>query len=314
MLTSMQGTDIYGGNTGTFSKEAGGMIKAYNNAIEGASRIVYANEDAIQFDAYLATSREEKVADTFKTVSGSNVYNNFDTDPSIMYNYTAQEPENVVGEVTKYSGRMNGGDLSFAFNNEVDDSSYAVNAALMAALKNYKSDLVSVGGVGQVSPSEPVVTPTVAPTATPTVKPTLAPSSTPSQTSTPEATSGPVVSGTITHDFTSQGVESSVFTFPNKANLSTSYGSVNYNGMTLTKCLKMETGTEIVFTAVADGQFTMVFSTEKGKVNAKVNGEKVTGDSTTGILTIPVVAGTKYSVEKADSAYVFYMTLTGNKV
>jgi Pectate lyase len=61
MLSSLQGSDIAGGSKGTFSGETGGMIKAYNNKISGAKSIIYANENSKQFDAYLVTSRNEKV-------------------------------------------------------------------------------------------------------------------------------------------------------------------------------------------------------------------------------------------------------------
>ena len=146
MLSSLQGTDISGGSKGTFSGENGGMIKAYNNLIEGATKIVYANENATQFDAYLATSRNEVVPSTYKTVAGQTTYNNFDTDASIMYDYTPHSPESVEGNVTTYAGRMNGGDFSFQFNNTTDDTDYKVNTVLMQALLNYTSDLVKVGG------------------------------------------------------------------------------------------------------------------------------------------------------------------------
>ena len=144
MLISMQGTDIYGGSTGTFSSEPGGIIKAYNNTIEGATRLVYANQDATQFDAYLATARTETVPSTYKTVSGSNVYNNFDTS-STMYSYTPDAPSNVQSKVTTYAGRVNGGDFKWTFTT-ADDTDYSVNASLKAKITSYTTDLVSVGG------------------------------------------------------------------------------------------------------------------------------------------------------------------------
>ena len=83
MLSSRQGTDAQG--DGTFSGENGGIIKAYNNHIEGAARLVYANSDdgtlpgdPIHFDAYLASTRNETVPATYKTVQGDHIYNNFD--------------------------------------------------------------------------------------------------------------------------------------------------------------------------------------------------------------------------------------------
>lgn len=144
MLTSLQGTDIYNNSEGTFSGEEGGMIKAYNNKIEEASRLVYANQDSTQFDAYLAASRNEAVPSTYKTVSGAHTYNNFDTSSS-MYKYTPDSPENVESVVTTYAGRINGGDFIWNFT-DADDADDSLNTQLMAKIKGYQSDLVSVGG------------------------------------------------------------------------------------------------------------------------------------------------------------------------
>ncbi len=144
MLSSLQGTDIKDGAVGGFSGEDGGMIKAYNNKIQGASSLVYASDNATQFDAYLATSRNEAVPSKYKTVSGGTTYNNFDTSTS-MYKYTPDAPEDVESNVTTYAGRVNGGDLIWNFTN-ADDTSSNMDANLMAKLKGYESALVSVGG------------------------------------------------------------------------------------------------------------------------------------------------------------------------
>jgi pectate lyase len=140
MLSSLQGTDIfYGVANGTFSGEAGGMIKAYNNKVEGAARLVYAQEDPIQFDAYRATTRDEVVPSTFKTVSGGTTYNNFDTS-SAMYSYKPDAPEDVKSVVTTYAGRVNGGDFKWTFTAD-DDTSYTINTPLKTAILNYTSSL-----------------------------------------------------------------------------------------------------------------------------------------------------------------------------
>ncbi|BCZ45680.1 pectate lyase [Clostridium gelidum] len=144
MLSSLQGTDIYNGSIGGFSKEPGGMIKAYNNKVEGAARLVYASENPTQFDAYLATSKNEVVPSTYKTVSGGTTYNNFDTKPE-MYKYTPDASEDVESKVTTYAGRVNGGDLIWNFTN-ADDTNSTMDVNLMAKLKSYESSLVSVGG------------------------------------------------------------------------------------------------------------------------------------------------------------------------
>lgn len=55
---------------------------------------------------------------------GENVYNNFDTDPSLMYACTPDVPDAAKTNVMKYAGRINGGDFKWQFNNAIDDPSY----------------------------------------------------------------------------------------------------------------------------------------------------------------------------------------------
>ncbi|WP_243156259.1 right-handed parallel beta-helix repeat-containing protein [Clostridium sp. C2-6-12] len=143
MLSSLQGTDIKDG-VGGFSNEAGGMIKAYNNKIEGAESIIYTNDNPTQFDAYLAKTRNELVPNKYKTVSGGTIYNNFDTN-STMYSYSPDAPEDVAAKVTSYAGRVNGGDFVWKFTT-ADDTNSTIDANLMAKVKGYQSDLISVGG------------------------------------------------------------------------------------------------------------------------------------------------------------------------
>ena len=161
MMTSLQGTDVYASgtkrdptNNGTFSKEAGGTIKAYNNYMEGsytfipygASKYILKGKETaigdidskVDFDAYVVTSRDAKVPATVKSYSGENTYNNFDTDKSIMYSYTADSPEQAVANVRAYAGRVQGGDFKWNFDNSVDDASSDVNQKLKDALMAYK--------------------------------------------------------------------------------------------------------------------------------------------------------------------------------
>ena len=160
MLTSLQGSDVWNElkgandptNMGTFSGEAGGSIKAFNNTMEGQTRFVaygdtkYPNS-TVDFDAYVAKSRDEKMPATVKSFSGANVHNNFDTDPSVMYSYVADAPEVAKTKVIAYSGRMNGGDFKWTFTT-ADDTLAVVNAPLKAAIVGYKTSLVYVQGEG----------------------------------------------------------------------------------------------------------------------------------------------------------------------
>lgn len=178
MLTSLQGSDLYAGgtkrnsNNGTFSSEAGGTIKAYNNYMEGSYTFIpygaasykvkgvetTAESQGINtsadFDAYVVSARDEKVPGSVKSYDGGNTYNNFDTDNSVMYGYTAEEPAAARVTVMKNAGRLQGGDFKWTFDNFVDDASYDVNKELKAALKNYKG---SDGNVTAVVVSDDVV-------------------------------------------------------------------------------------------------------------------------------------------------------------
>ena len=161
MMTSMQGSDVYAGgttrdtkNNPTFSSEDGGTIKAYNNHMEGnftfipygASKYTLkGTETAVgsidtkaDFDAYVVTSRDAQVPSSVKSYAGANTYNNFDTDKSIMYSYTADSPEQALVNVRTYAGRVQGGDFKWNFDNSVDDAAYEVNQKLKDALMAYK--------------------------------------------------------------------------------------------------------------------------------------------------------------------------------
>ena len=161
MLTSMQGTDVYAGGTkrdpknyGTFSDEDGGTIKAYNNFMEGsftfipygASKYMLKGKETavgdidakVDFDAYVVEKRDDKVPSSVKSYAGANVYNNFDTDKSVMYSYTADSPEVARNNVIAYAGRVQGGDFKWTFDNSTDDGANEVNQKLKDALMAYK--------------------------------------------------------------------------------------------------------------------------------------------------------------------------------
>ena len=183
MMTSLQGTDVYASgtkrdptNNGTFSKEDGGTIKAYNNHMEGsytfipygASKYVLKGAETaigdidskVDFDAYVVSSRDTQVPSSVKSYSGENTYNNFDTDKSIMYSYTADSPEQAVANVRAYAGRLQGGDFKWTFDNSVDDASSDVNQKLKDALMAYKGsngevvEYPSSSSIAQSSSSE----------------------------------------------------------------------------------------------------------------------------------------------------------------
>lgn len=149
MLTSMQGTDVFNGAVGTFSGEDGGTIKAFNNVMSGQTRFVAYDPVAypVQFDAIVTTTRNQTIPASITAFQGAKTYNNFDTNPALYVNgLTVDSPTVAKDNVIAWSGRVSGGDITFAFNNAVDDTSYAVNTALMTLLTSYTSSLVSVQG------------------------------------------------------------------------------------------------------------------------------------------------------------------------
>ena len=288
MLISMQGSDVAGDNEGTFSGENGGIIKAFGNIFAGTGKsVVTYQQNKTQFDCYLASSRDEKVPSSVVTYKGGTTYNNFDTSSS-MYEYNVQTAEQAMETVKEFAGRVQGGDFKWTFTN-ADNSSYDIIPALKNALINYKGTLVSTnvsdgaisGGGNNEGGSEggneggndtPVVTPT------------------------PE--------GAIVHNFTESGKTSSFFTI--NGNLSTSKGTAEYNALTLTQCLKMESSTSITFTLTEARTLTLVFNST-GK-NVKINGTTYTTNGN-GIVTLSLEAGT-HSITKGDSIFLFYMMLT----
>jgi len=369
MLISMQGSDVYQ-SEGTFSSEDGGIIKAFNNYMTGQNRFVaygsseYTNS-TVDFDAYVAASRNETVPSTIKTKQGSNTYNNFDTDVSVMYQYTADTPEQAKEKVMQYAGRVNGGDLKWTFNNAVDDASYAVNTGLKSALTNYSTSLVAVQGESSSSGSSQTLTVTgdvnqtvtsgnaisnivftwggeatdasvtglpasgidyIKDAAAKTITISGTPTATVSYTVTTSGQSGtPVsISGTITvtsgssssgamiHNFTTDGKTSSFYSIT--GNLSTSYGTVTYQGLTLTQCLKMESSTNISFTTTSVATLTLVFNPDyTGTV--KIDGTTYTPSSTNGIVTISSLPAGSHTIVKGNgSSYLFYMSTVYNSI
>ncbi len=149
MMISKQGTDALG--DGTFSGEAGGIIKSYgdvmvftNSAVEANYSFIPYSTDSTNFDAYVATSRNETVPSSVKTLSGGTSYSNFDT-ASGFYSYNVETAEQAMNSVKNYSGRMGGGDFKWTFT-DADDADYAVNSEMKAALVGYKTSIQSIGG------------------------------------------------------------------------------------------------------------------------------------------------------------------------
>ena len=288
MMISMQGTDTKMGadesNAPTFSKEDGGIIKAYDNFLTGNYTFApYAAENPIHFDAYVATRREEQVPAAIVSKQGANKYNNFDTDISLMYAYTPHETEQVVEVVTKYAGRMHGGDFKWTFNNAVDDASYAVNQALKNALVSYKTSLKAIQGDGSADGGNT--------------------GGDGDGDGGNGGDTGGVIEGDITHNFTTAGKDSKYFQIT--GNLSTSQGVVSYGGLTLTQCLKIESSTSIRFTTTKSGKLTLVFNPTFSK-RIKIDG--VAHTVANGVLQVDLEAG-EHELLKVDTGNLYFMSL-----
>ncbi len=297
MLSSEQGSDISNGNEGTFSGETGGIIKAYNNTIVGEKAYVTYQEDSTQFDAYEVSAASTTVPSSVKTYSGGTAYNNFDTNSSLMYSYNAESPDQAVTTVQNYAGRMNGGDFAWEFDDSVDDTSYAVNSELKSALTSYETSLVAVGGY------EGVVVPDTDDSSDTGSGSTDSGSTGSGGTDSGSTDSGSTTAASYVHNFTESGKDSSFFSIT--GNTSTSKGTVSYNGLTLTTCLKMESSTNISFTTTAASTLTLVFNADNSS-NVKVDGTKYTLSN--GILTMDLAAGS-HTITKADTANLFYMAV-----
>ena len=341
MMSSMQGTDALG--QGTFSGENGGMIKAYNNITVGASSLIYANSDAgtakadaVSFDAYLASSREETVPSSYKTVAGATTYNNFDTSSAYDLGVAEEDiddPQDVPSIVTKYAGRMNGGDFDWTFQ-ESDDANYSVDTALKAKVVNYKSSVLAIGGYKGVDVEPSTTEKATESTTKATEATTKATESTTKATeattkatesttkateattkatesttkateSTTEApTTAPVETTAKVHNFSTDGTSSDFYTISGK--LSSNKGTVSYNGLSLDTCLKIESKTKITFTTTAKAELVLVFN-QKNSSDIKVDGTVYT--LTDGILSLEIEAGS-HEITKESTGNLYYMSVS----
>ena len=181
MLSSMQGSDVYAGTTtrnpgsyGTFSSENSGIIKSYGNYMTGnCTYITYGattyllhgettsvgsiktNQD---FDAYEVSNPATPVPSNVTGYQGGSTYNNFDTDPSLMYSYTADNAQDVPSVVQGAygAGRMQHGTYQHTFTS-ADDTDYGVIASLKSDVQGYKSTSYYVGVTNSMYYKENVI-------------------------------------------------------------------------------------------------------------------------------------------------------------
>lgn len=285
LLSSKQGTDAKG--DGTFSGENGGIIKAFGNVYAetgGSSYYVPITwqSNNTSFDCYEASERNEQVPAEVKTLVGGTAYNNFDTNQSLMYDYTPDAAADVPTIVTgRYgAGRLNHGDCQYTFDNAVDDTDYDVNTKLASLIDNYKTALVGI--FGDVN----------------------APGGDQGDDDNPGGEVTPTPEGTIFCTFSKSGDPSNAF-FTVSGNGSNTKGMATIDGQTYDTCLKIEQATSIKFTIDKPMVLTLYFGdTEQASI--KINGIKKT--STTSTYSEVLEAGA-YELTKADSRNLFGIKL-----
>ena len=311
MMSSGQGSDALG--QGTFSGENGGIIKAYNNKMVNENRVFsYYTQNSpasTGYDAYEVTSRTAQVPSSETTEKGGTTYNNFDTDANFGINVSdaqVDDPADVPAKVTTYAGRVNGGDFKWTFDNSTEDENYSVITALKTAVVNYKTTIQSIGGNG-TGATDPT---TSATTETTTNKDGSTETTTNSQESSTEGTTIAPVEGAQVHNFTLNGTSSSFYTIT--GTLTSSYGSVNYNGLTLTKALKMESKTAVNFDPDGVAGTLTIVTNPQYSGTIELNDKAITIGSD-GVATISLDGSQSYSITKGSgSNYIFYIAYTPN--
>ena len=306
IMSSQQGTDAKG--DGTFSGEAGGLIKAYGNVFankpENFSYIPYA-ENNTSFDAYEVSAPSEQVPSSVKTLVGGTSYNNFDTNSSLMYAYAADKAEDVPSIVEGFygAGRLNHGDIDFVIPDEtvVTNGHQQPWPALASLLDSYASGVVKVFGesnaTGEGGSTEG--------------------GSTGGETggsgeggSTGGSEGGSTVTpieGTVTCSFTANGKEAvpsnTAFALTGEAKNVKKEETV-IDGTTYTASLKMETKTEVSFTTSQKMTLYVYYGLSGTNTNVKVDGVKQSGAPTKVVLE----AGT-HKITKGDSSAIALIKL-----
>lgn len=311
IMSSLQGTDAMG--DGTFSGEKGGLIKAYGNVFANKpanfSYIPYA-ENNTSFDAYEVSNPSEQVPTSVKTLVGGTSYDNFDTNPSLMYAYTADKAEDVPSIVEGFygAGRLNHGDIDFVIPDEtvVTNGHQQPLPALASLLDSYTSGVVKVFGEsnaagegGTTGGGETGGSGEGGSTGGSTGGTTEGGS-----TVTP-------IEGTVLVTFTGSKPSSSIVTV--SGNYTTNKGTATIDGTSYSTCVKMESATNISVTVDKKVTMTLYFSSADSKTNAKIDGKKPAEvnaviDSTAKTMTVTLDAGS-HTITKQDTCNLFGIKL-----
>ena len=301
IMSSLQGTDAKG--DGTFSGEKGGLIKAYGNVFANKpanfSYIPYA-ENNTSFDAYEVSNPSEQVPTSVKTLVGGTSYDNFDTNPSLMYAYAADKAEDVPSIVEGFygAGRLNHGDIDFVIPDEtvVTNGHQQPWPALASILDAYTSGVVKVFGESDASGEGG----------------SAGGGSTGGSTGGSEGGSTVTpIEGTVLVTFTGSKPSSSIVTV--SGNYATNKGTATIDGTSYSTCVKMESATNISVTVDKKVTMTLYFSSADTKTNAKIDGKKPAEvnaviDSTAKTMTVTLDAGS-HTITKQDTCNLFGIKL-----
>ena len=301
IMSSLQGTDAKG--DGTFSGEKGGLIKAYGNVFANKpanfSYIPYA-ENNTSFDAYEVSNPSEQVPTSVKTLVGGTSYDNFDTNPSLMYAYAADKAEDVPSIVEGFygAGRLNHGDIDFVIPDEtvVTNGHQQPLPALASILDAYTSGVVKVFGESNASGEGG----------------SAEGGSTGGSTGGTEGGSTVTpIEGTVLVTFTDSKPSSSIVTV--SGNYATNKGTATIDGTSYSTCVKMESATNISVTVDKKVTMTLYFSSADTKTNAKIDGKKPAEvnaviDSTAKTMTVTLDAGS-HTITKQDTCNLFGIKL-----
>ena len=305
IMSSKQGTDAKG--DGTFSGENGGLIKAYGNVFankpDNFSYVPYA-ENNTSFDAYEVSDPSEQVPASVKTLVGGTSYDNFDTNPSLMYAYAADKAADVPAIVEGFygAGRLNHGDIDFVIPDEtvVTNGHQQPWPALASLLDSYTSGVVKVFGESNAAGEGG------------STGGSTEGGSTGGETGGTEGGSTVTpIEGTVLVTFTGSKPSSSIVTV--SGNYSTSKGTATIDGTSYSTCVKMESATNISVTVDKKVTMTLYFSSADTKTNAKIDGKKPAEvnaviDSTAKTMTVTMDAGS-HTITKQDTCNLFGIKL-----
>ena len=301
IMSSKQGTDAKG--DGTFSGENGGLIKAYGNVFankpDNFSYVPYA-ENNTSFDAYEVSDPSEQVPSSVKTLVGGTSYDNFDTNPSLMYAYVADKAADVPAIVEGFygAGRLNHGDIDFVIPDEtvVTNGHQQPWPALASLLDSYTSGVVKVFGESNAAGEGG----------------STGGGETGGSTGGTEGGSTVTpIEGTVLVTFTDSKPSSSIVTV--SGNYATNKGTATIDGTSYSTCVKMESATNISVTVDKKVTMTLYFSSADTKTNAKIDGKKPAEvnaviDSTAKTMTVTLDAGS-HTITKQDTCNLFGIKL-----